>query len=423
MLLARLALRRGATTEAVTLADGTIAAGAPTFDALRATLIAGEALASAGRLEEAEVRLKSAADQLDPRSAPETWAEYLRLRGTLHEHRGRPSEAYHDYAQSATLLDLLGERYLAALSHLAIGRLVARAGARSVAQRHLDAATAVFQRLRATRDIADADAARRLLTHVGTGEDVIAQPDADDALVRRMVKAAELPELLDHETVATLHEASGGAAVALYVNTPSGLRIVTSLGCDPDEARTHARAALEGTLSTRATAFVDGLGRHADGPRAVVVVSRHALGYPNRAPAAHADGRGRPGLCALLGARPLDGSGRPHRDRSLEPLLPGFLSASAVMNRVIDQIQRLQGNDLTVLITGESGTGKELVARAIHVGSHRSNALFLPYNCTTTGRDLADSQLLRASTRRLHRRRVRPAGAGAIGRRWHVVPR
>jgi hydrogenase-4 transcriptional activator len=83
----------------------------------------------------------------------------------------------------------------------------------------------------------------------------------------------------------------------------------------------------------------------------------------------------------------------PAMDRSLEPLLTGFLSASAAMGRVVEQIQRLQGNDLTVLITGESGTGKELVARAIHVGSHRSSAMFLPYNCTTTGRDLADSQL------------------------------
>src|SRR5213596_4214722 len=63
------------------------------------------------------------------------------------------------------------------------------------------------------------------------------------------------------------------------------------------------------------------------------------------------------------------------------------------MTRVIEQIQRLQCSDLTVLITGESGTGKELVARAIHIGSHRSAATFLPYNCTTTGRDLADSQL------------------------------
>jgi DNA-binding NtrC family response regulator len=46
-----------------------------------------------------------------------------------------------------------------------------------------------------------------------------------------------------------------------------------------------------------------------------------------------------------------------------------------------------------VLITGESGTGKELVSRAIHVGSPRSAAVFLPYNCTTTTRELADSQL------------------------------
>src|SRR4029434_5118621 len=63
------------------------------------------------------------------------------------------------------------------------------------------------------------------------------------------------------------------------------------------------------------------------------------------------------------------------------------------MSRLTDQIQRLQGHDLTVLITGESGTGKDLVARAIHMGSPRRSAMFLPYNCTTTTRELADSQL------------------------------
>jgi hydrogenase-4 transcriptional activator len=67
--------------------------------------------------------------------------------------------------------------------------------------------------------------------------------------------------------------------------------------------------------------------------------------------------------------------------------------ASAAMQRVIDQIQRLQGSDLTVLITGESGTGKDLIARAIHAGSPRREAMFLPYNCTSATRELADSQL------------------------------
>jgi DNA-binding NtrC family response regulator len=63
------------------------------------------------------------------------------------------------------------------------------------------------------------------------------------------------------------------------------------------------------------------------------------------------------------------------------------------MHRLAEQIQRLQGHDLTVLITGESGTGKDLVARAIHSGSMRRAAGFLPFNCTTTTRELADSQL------------------------------
>ena len=393
VLLARLALRRGALMEAVSLANETIEAGAPRFDALQVTLIAAEALALAGRLDEAESRLATVTEQLDPRSAPATWAEYLRLRGTLHERRCRPSEAYHDYAQSATLLELLGERYLAALSHLAIGRLVARSGARSLAERHLDAAVTVFQRLRATRDIADTEAARRLLAGVGSGDNVVTQPEADDALVRRMVEAAELPELLDRETVATLLEAADGSVAVLYVNTVNGPKVVQAVGCNGEAARTHARAALDGTLAQRATTFVDALGRHEDGPRGIVILSSRPIGYPIARRLRMLTAVARQGF-ALCAARERSAAPPgPTADRSLEPVLPGFLSASAAMNRVVDQIQRLQGNLLTVLITGESGTGKELVARAIHVGSHRGSALFLPYNCTTTGRDLADSQL------------------------------
>ena len=96
-------------------------------------------------------------------------------------------------------------------------------------------------------------------------------------------------------------------------------------------------------------------------------------------------------LCSAR-ERPIEVAGGP-ADRQLEPLLPGFVCASAAMHRVTDQIQRLQGNDLTVLITGESGTGKDLVARAIHAGSSRQVNMFLPYNCTSATRELADSQL------------------------------
>ena len=61
----RLALRRGALDEAVARADEILLADAPPFDTLQATLIAAEALTAAGRLDEAERRLATAADALD----------------------------------------------------------------------------------------------------------------------------------------------------------------------------------------------------------------------------------------------------------------------------------------------------------------------------------------------------------------------
>jgi len=44
-------------------------------------------------------------------------------------------------------------------------------------------------------------------------------------------------------------------------------------------------------------------------------------------------------------------------------------------------------------VTGESGTGKELVARAIHRLSRRSQAAFIPFNCTAAPAELIESLL------------------------------
>src|SRR5262249_35416233 len=160
----------------------------------------------------AEQRLVLVADTLDPQVAPAGWGEYLRLRGSLHARTGSGADAYHDFSQSAALLELLGERYLSALSRLALGRFVAETGARSIAERHLPAALRIFQQLGAKRDVEDTHNARRLLTSVGTGIDVIPSADAEDAMVRRIVDAAALPDLLGRETAAALLEAASADA-------------------------------------------------------------------------------------------------------------------------------------------------------------------------------------------------------------------
>ena len=394
VLSARLALRRGALEQAVAQADEILQGGAPPLDALQATLIAAEALTSANRLTEAEQRLASAANMLDPTIAPATWGEFLRLRGGQYAKNGSTADAYHDFSQSTTLLDLLGERYQAALSHLALGRLVAQTGARSIAERHLSQALAVFQQLGAERDSADTEQARGLLSAIGSGEYVTSPVDADDAVARRIVDAAALPELLERETAAALFEAASADSTVVYVNLPGGdVRVVACAGCDADSARSLARLAAHGLAYGRGAIVVEPLGRDREGARFVLVASPLPLGHPVMRRVRMIATVARQGF-ALCAAR--DRSTDPIGvavDRSLEPLVPGFLCASVAMTHVVEQIRRLQGNDLTVLITGESGTGKELVSRAIHVGSHRSAAMFLPYNCTTTGRDLADSQL------------------------------
>ena len=67
VLGARLALRRGLYDEAIAKADEIIEAGAPPSDALQATLIAAESLIVSRRIAEADKRLATVADAIDPR--------------------------------------------------------------------------------------------------------------------------------------------------------------------------------------------------------------------------------------------------------------------------------------------------------------------------------------------------------------------
>jgi hypothetical protein len=346
-------------------------AGAPPFDALQATLIGAEALTLANRLSEAEARLASAADALDPRVAPAAWGEYLRLRGALHARTHGAADAYHDFSQSAALLDLLGERYQSALSHLALGRLVAETGARSVAERHLNRRSAIFQQLGAERDsttptprsAADHDRHRRI-RHLPA--------DADDAIVRRIVDAAALPELLGRETAAALLEAAAGDCAVVFVELAGGdVRVVRVGGCEPKpRARWRDRRERQRLRPRRRSSS----SRSAATGRPALRPGRLAAADRPSGDAAAADDRAvaRQGfaLCAA-------------RDRSVPVDRPGHRSLARAAHSWIPLRQRGDGPrrraDSAALWQRPdgadhrgSGTGKELVARAIHAGSHRS---------------------------------------------------
>ncbi len=78
-------------------------------------------------------------------------------------------------------------------------------------------------------------------------------------------------------------------------------------------------------------------------------------------------------------------------ESNIEQLLIG---KSASIRNVISTIQQIaQHPNTTVLLQGESGTGKDVVARAIHLLSHRSTRSFVPINCAAIPETLLETEL------------------------------
>ncbi len=390
VLAARLALRRGRHADAHAQATTMLAeSGIPPVEAVQARLIAAESAVALGQTAVAQAQVAACEAVVNADATPGLWAELLRVRAGVHEREGHLAEAHHDLSQNIQICDLLAERYQAALGHLALGRLAAHTGDRSLATRHLDAAAQVFQTLGAARDLADSRAAAVAVASGGTGENLSLTVDADDAVVRRLVDAAQVPGLLPREAAAALRDTARAEAAVIYVRSTAGkVTVLAATHCAEDAAS----AMVETALSGRGGLWHESLGRDGSGERGAVVLPAQPISETVRRRLRLLAAVARQGfdLCASRERRsapPADGG------PSLEPILPGFICASATMARVVEQIQRLREHDLTVLITGESGTGKDLVARAIHYGSSRAGETYLPYNCTSATRELADSQL------------------------------
>jgi DNA-binding NtrC family response regulator len=70
-----------------------------------------------------------------------------------------------------------------------------------------------------------------------------------------------------------------------------------------------------------------------------------------------------------------------------------IIGKSEKILRVLDLVTQVAGSRSTVLIQGESGTGKELIAKAIHLKSHRADKAFVPVNSGSMPVDLLESTL------------------------------
>jgi DNA-binding NtrC family response regulator len=81
-------------------------------------------------------------------------------------------------------------------------------------------------------------------------------------------------------------------------------------------------------------------------------------------------------------------------DEALRWGIAGFVGDSRTVRKIVEEVKRVyRFANTSVLIQGESGTGKELVSRAIHYGSSRAAAPFIPVNCVAIPSELAESML------------------------------
>jgi formate hydrogenlyase transcriptional activator len=70
-----------------------------------------------------------------------------------------------------------------------------------------------------------------------------------------------------------------------------------------------------------------------------------------------------------------------------------IVGSSAVLRRVLRQVEAVAPTDSTVLIYGETGSGKELIARAVHKLSRRGPHAFVKLNCAAIPTGLLESEL------------------------------
>ena len=63
------------------------------------------------------------------------------------------------------------------------------------------------------------------------------------------------------------------------------------------------------------------------------------------------------------------------------------------MKKVFNVVEMVADSDTTIMITGETGTGKGLIARAIHLCSHRKDKPLVQINCGAISEGLLESEL------------------------------
>jgi len=348
-----------------------------------------------GGLEQAKEYIELAQGRLKEEMYLSVSGLIQRLNGQLESAHGRLAEAKQHIAQSISIFTTTEIPYDLAKSYYEMGLLLKKSRDMKGATANLKQARAIFERLEAAPDL---DLSDKALASLAQGEDeaqhIRVAPVNDVLLMQRLIEASASRELLVQELAAVIFENfSVERAIICRIDDSGEMEPLATQGIargDADRLCEVLKFANGENLARKADGFLFKICENSRTPMAVYVGVSEAFDTGRLQPLLKQAELGLE-TCSLRAAA--RSSTTSDAEQRVQTIMPGFIIGSAPMFDVIDKIYKIRTSDVTVLITGESGTGKELVARHIHGQSARARAIFLPFNCTATPKEIIDSQL------------------------------
>lgn len=349
-----------------------------------------------GRHEQANEYLELAQGRLKEEKSLFMSGLIQRLTGQLEAVSGRLAEARQHIAQSISIFTTIDVPYEIARSHYEMGQLLKKAADLQAARHHFNQAQETFKQLGAIPDIKAVDNAVNSLDSEGIHlrSTVRVTPPSDVLLMQRLIEASASSELLVRELSAILYDNFPVSKVMICRKDNSGrIEPLATQGINRDDS-VRFISTLEPFLWERGGQIEDGqIVKICDVLKSPLWVYIGTVGDLEMSRLLPLLKQAELGLEACSLRAVARGMNPVHSEHRIKTVMPGFIIGSQPMFDVIDKIQKIRTSNVTVLITGESGTGKELVARAIHAESARARAIFLPFNCTATPKEIIDSHL------------------------------
>lgn len=305
--------------------------------------------------------------------------------GRLASARGQFDEACRSLRQAVSIFDLTSNRYQRAVAGLHLAEAYQQSGRAKEASDELSICEQHFTALRARPQLERLERVAHRAAALAeeppqARRTAAAQPNAES--IERLLGATASRELLLHELAKVLHQNFAVPGVAIY---------------EQDKADVPKLLAFEGCQLSKAVRMIEGWRgetltlRPGKEPPIFVALSHAVRCESNLQPTLKAAELGLE-LCALRRKLPVIADyERGHEENAFK--LPGMVYSSAAMRDVAEQIHKIHGSRMSVLVTGESGTGKEGIARAIHKLSDRAGGPFIAFNCSVVSPELIDSQL------------------------------